>query len=641
MPYTREQLLAEAQRRGLSAPKTPSFSREQLMAEAQRRGLSVPPATAMVAPSAQPTQAAEFQADVPPMDPTAMEAWQAQYRGPAKPEPTIGQKIVGAGETALAAMTGATGGTAGMLSGTALGVIEAIKRGELGSAEGADMIERMASEGAERLTYAPRTAAGQEMASELGKAAAPLAALGPVVPPGVLQGVGAPARAAQYAHRKALRFAKKSLRGESADAPEVPPGSLSVGAEEVGQAQVRQQLAGELPVPIKLTKGQRERGFEQQQFERETAKLPEGEALRERFADQNVKLQQNLDSFLDQTGAEAFELRDIGLSVDKAIRGRASRDKKNIRDLYKQAEDSGEMRAPVDLPKFVQHLNDSAPEAEVANVLKAIRLKAVKIGAAQEAPDGTLVPGALSLKDAEGLRRSINAATNAEPTNIRQASIMKGLIDEDTETAGGDVYAKARGARRRFSENYEDIGAIKRLIGSKRGSQDRAVALEDVLNDTIFKSPLDSLRHVRRILQTEGDAGKQAWRDVQGGIMTHIRNQATDNMQIDQAGNRVVSPAKLNKVITQLDKSGKLEFIFSKKGAEQLRTVNEVSQDLLTSPPGSVNYSNTVSALTNALDTLGTFATTGIPVPAVSVIRHAAKKLKTRKTHKRVKEALN
>jgi len=54
MPFTREQLLAEAQRRGLQIPQAsqptqaPQFTREQLLAEAQRRGLQIP--------QAQPTQ---------------------------------------------------------------------------------------------------------------------------------------------------------------------------------------------------------------------------------------------------------------------------------------------------------------------------------------------------------------------------------------------------------------------------------------------------------------------------------------------------------------------------------------------------------------------------------------------------------
>ena len=45
-----------------------------------------------------------------------------------EPEPTIGEQIVGAGETALTTVTGATGGTLGMIGGTLKGIAEEMDR---------------------------------------------------------------------------------------------------------------------------------------------------------------------------------------------------------------------------------------------------------------------------------------------------------------------------------------------------------------------------------------------------------------------------------------------------------------------------------------------------------------------------------
>jgi hypothetical protein len=56
MPYSREELLAEARRRGLTVPSSsatisPQYSRDELLAEARRRGLTVPSGTQVSAPA--------------------------------------------------------------------------------------------------------------------------------------------------------------------------------------------------------------------------------------------------------------------------------------------------------------------------------------------------------------------------------------------------------------------------------------------------------------------------------------------------------------------------------------------------------------------------------------------------------------
>ncbi len=110
-------------------------------------------------------------------------------------------------------------------------------------------------------------------------------------------------------------------------------------------------------------------------------------------------------------------------------------------------------------------------------------------------------------------------------------------------------------------------------------------------------------------------------------------------MARDELGNPVVSAAQLDKAITALDKSGKLEFIFGKKGAEQLRTINEVAKDVLVAPPGSVNTSNTASVLLAAMD-MAISGSAGLPVPVLSGLRMAAKSVKNAKTRARVTQAL-
>ena len=573
-------------------------------------------------------------------------------------EPSVGEKIIGAGEAALTLGTGVTGGTVGMIGGTLKGLAEQILSGQFGSREAANLVEKSATQGAQALTYVPRTQSGQEQVQAVGEVLQNVLPVIPVVgPTGAVSAsakMAAPVVAATAGRVAApvVQAAKRTGQAVAKVVEPMMPGATtrrptpgtggSMGAAGVDMAALRQAKADELPVPIKLTEGQKTRQFEQQRFERETAKLPEvGAPIRERFATQNNQLQQNLETFIDMTGAEAPDLRSIGLVVDKALRDRAARDKTRIRTLYKDAEKAGEMEAPVKLDTVVQHLIDNAPEAEVANVLKATRAKALQLSVATEGPNGTLIAQPVTLKTAELFRRSIGGATNAEPTNIMQASQMRSLIDASTDGLGGNMYKQARAARARFGSDYENIGLVKNLLGQKRGSKDRAIAMEDVLRRSVIdpSTSLDSVRQVRRLLQTEGPNGQQAWKELQGGTLKFLRDEATKGVGRDELGNPILSPGQLDRVITQLDKSGKLDFVFGKKGAEQLRTINDVAKDVLVAPPGSVNTSNTASVLAGMMD-IAISGTAGVPAPVMTSFRLLTKGIKDAKTRAKVRQAL-
>ena len=579
---------------------------------------------------------------------------QVQETLPQYQEPGIGEKIAGAGETALALGTGVPGGTVGMIGGTLKGLAEQILSGEFGTQQAANLVEQEAMKGAQALTYAPRTQAGQEMTQVAGEAltqtipAIPLTAeLGMLstgtraARPAIVATAERAAASVKAAAVKAVEAVKQVLPGVEPARP--TPGTMgSGGAAGTDISTLRQMKAEELPVPIKLTEGQKTRTFEQQRFERETAKLPEvGEPLRERFAVQNKQLQQNLDAFIDMTGAEAPDLRAIGVSVDKALRARAARDKTRIRTLYKDAEKAGELEAKVVLSDVAAFLTHHEPEAAVANVLHFAKSKALHLGILTEDAAGNLVAQPAALKNIELFRRSINNATNAEPTNIHFAGMLKATIDDATDGLGGNLYKRARAARARYAHDYENVGVVKQLLNAKRGSEDRAVALEHVLNRSIIEpsTSLDSVRQLRRLLQTEGENGKQAWRELQGGTLQFIKDQALKNVAPDQFGNRIIAPAQLDRVITQLDKTGKLDFVFGKKGAEMLRTINDVAKDVLTSPPGAVNTSNTATVLAGLMD-VAISGTSGVPAPVMTSFRLITKSIKDARLRAQVKRAL-
>lgn len=565
--------------------------------------------------------------------------------------------VVGAGEVAATMATGTALGIPAMMAATLKEIAAQIDSGKIGSQEATNLIQQAAQQAAQAVTYAPRTQAGREQIMAIGDVAEDLPASIPIIgPAGIVAanvkaampfakaGTASASDAVVQAARDAGQKARLAIPITQSQSKPSPGTAASGGAAAVDMATIRRARAEELGFvdDAALTEGQATRQFEQQRFERETAKLQEeGAPIRDRFSAQHAQLINKLDEFARATGAEAPDLRAIGLAVSDALQSRAERDWARTGALYKEAKEAGELEAPAEVSSLIAHINDSMPEAEVANILKTARLKAIQLGAATEGPDGTLISTPITIDRAELLRRAIGDATNAEPTNIRQASIMKRLIDESTEGLGGEKYKKARASAAKYYSDYENIALIKHLIGTKRGTSDRAIALEDVLRRSVLdqSTSLDTVRQVRRLLQTEGEKGSQAWKELQGGTLNFIKDEATKGINKDSSGNPIVSPAQLDRVITKLDKSGKLDFIFGSQGAAQLRAINEVSKDALTAPPGTVNTSNTASVIAGMLD-IAISGTSGIPAPIMTSFRLLTKKTKEAKTRDRVEKSL-
>lgn len=582
--------------------------------------------------------------------------------------PTLGERLVGAGEAGLTTVTGMTGGTIGMIGGTAKQLVQNVLDGTFGTQQAADLVEKSAMEGAQALTYMPRTEQGREQAQAVGDfmqqtipvmpLTAEMGMLGQAVKnatPAVRAGVGqtsaAVSRAAAPVVQQAGRAAEavKAAPGRVAEAvglrstpePAPTPGTAgSVGAAGTDVATMRRIAGEELPVPVELTKGQATRDFGQLRFEQEAAKNPElGAPIRERMAEQNKAVRQSFDAWVDETGAQAPDNRATGIAVDKALTAKAARDKAEIRVAYKDAEKAGEMAAPVSVQQLIDVLNDSVSAESTAPVLSAARKELIRLGGAMEDANGNLIAKDMTLANAEQLRKFVNKVTGNDPTNIKFAGDLKRAIDASTEGAGGELYAKARSLRAKYADQYENRAVIADLLNNKRGMADRRVALEDVFDRVVFRGSLDDMRFARKVLQTGGEEGQQAWREVQGAAVRYIRDEATKNVQRDAWGNEIISPAALDKAIKRLDTDGKLDYLFGKRGAEKLRAVNDLTKTMFTTPPGSVNTSNTTSVLLAALD-MAASGSAGMPLPVMSGIRMMVRNVKDRKLRARIQDAL-
>lgn len=490
-------------------------------------------------------------------------------------------------------------GTVGQLLGRGTAVIKGLFGGKLGTQEGAAEAQATGRKVADALTYQPRGETAQDALRTVSHLMdkSKLAGMGPpeamtvgslIVPP-----VVGPARGAV---QQGARTVADMLRPEE-------PAMRGGGAAETAADTLRRTRAQSLPVPVKLSKGEASRDFAQQRFERETAKegSEAGNLMRQHSVEESQNIIKNMEWLMDETGAVAPSARVTGSTVDNALRARSDFLKGKYKDAYKRAEEAGETAALVDTTPLLKFINDNASSKGTASILKVAEDEAVRLGGATRTEKGVLFPEKMSINDMEKMRKRIVRDGQSDATNAHYAGELNKVIDSMTEGQGGKLYAEARTLFKDHSAEFKNQGALKKLLGNKPGTTDRAVAFEDVFDQVILRGSMDDTAAVFRSLDASGLKGKQAIAELKGATMKYLQDQASKNAARDINGNPVLSYAKLNNAVRELEIDGKLDLLFGKKGAQQIRDITETIADLNVAPPGAVNTSTTSSVLMEAL----------------------------------------
>ena len=590
-----------------------------------------------------------------------------QQIAPPPAQPSIGQQIVGAGETALTLGTGAVGGTLGTLAGTLQGLSQQILSGNFGTPEAMRAVEKAAAEGAQALTYQPRTQAGQEQVQAVGQVLANV--LPPVLPaiaaPGAIMQaartaaptVGAAGQIAGAAGRRAATATgqaiakpvqaattavRETLGMEVAPAPAQAGARVSAGAAATPEALRRTTTAETLPVPVTLTKGAATRDAQQLAFEKEQIKSDLGGPLRQRAEENNLQALQNFDALVDMTDAQLMDLSSTGGAVVKSLTEGLTAAKNRTRAAYKAAEKAGELENSVTLKTVVDYINENIPEGDLAPILKAAQQKAIAIGAAVPDADGRLVAQPITLRQAESLRQTFQRA-GFEGADQFHGGSLKRAFDVETEGLGGDLYKKARQIRLDQARKFENRAIVARLIKNRKGMEDPQVAADQVFRKSILNSSPEEITFLKRVLLTSGNDGQQAFKELQGATVRHLRDEATKGMGMDSQDRPLISPAKLHQSVQALDANGRLDVILGKKNAQVVRDLDDVVRYVTTVPPGTlVNSSGTAGTLLAAMAEAGaTGALTGLPLPVASGIRQIIKMRQEGRTKAKINEALN
>jgi hypothetical protein len=557
----------------------------------------------------------------------------AQNRGsvaPVEQPTTMANKLRSLYEVPATIGSGLVSQPTSMLYGLGKGAVQDISQGKMPTAESRDINYREARQATQFQPTSPTSIGALEsIGGALQEARIP-PYIGNI---GMIPSFAQAAGAAKPIMQEAMQTAKPVVNNMVQALRKEAPAMVGVGAAEVPEAATRAQLAQQLRVPVELSKGQAMRDLGQQKFEIETPKqFPElGKPLIEAQAKRNDAILQNFDAFVDATGKETYGLRETGRVVDKALVGAANKAKAQINAAYTAAKDAGETQQPLSYAPLKAYIDEQTPtvKRKLAPILSAVDEEIAR--------NDSKRTGQISINQLEDIYQFINK--NYEPGTPAgtYAKEMKGLINQITEGQGGELYQEARKLRTKFGREFENVGYVDKLLRTKPGTTDRSVAFEDVFDHAILNGSLDDVRAIGLTLKKSGPEGQQAFKELQGQTIQYIKDKVSSSVDVDSFGNPVVSPAKFKSVVTQLDQDGKLDYLFGKTGAQEIRDLLETTINVNAPLKGAANYSNTSSALMTALDKIG-----GIKIPVVSnVAGYAAEKGKEFALKKQIKESIN
>jgi len=406
---------------------------------------------------------------------------------------------------------------------------------------------------------------------------------------------------------------------------EQQPAMVGMGAATTDEALRRQERLSRLNIPA--TAGERTKNLAQQQFEAEVgrgvvtgiseeAKTKLAEQMSGFKANQQKAIVQNFERMTNEVNAEVADptqMRAVGKIVDKVLNDEYTKKYDAYKSLYAQADNAGETLQQVPYKNLLDFIETKTPTQR--KTLDPI-LDSVAESLRMNDPQGI---GTISVRALEDIYQQIGTvkdSANAKP--------MKNIITQMGEGAGGELYQKARAARAQLAKEFEDVRRVDKLLGTKAGYADRQVALDDVFKYVVLDGSLEEMRTVTKLLKKGGKEGEQAYAELKGQTIQHMKDMLTKS---DQPSFR-----NLNTLVNQLDAEDKLVYMFGKKGRDEIMDLRDAVQDVLVKQPGAVNYSNTSGAVLRGLEALQSIRFPGA--------KQAAEFARTSEVTGKVKEAL-
>jgi len=516
------------------------------------------------------------------------------------PEVSMRDRIMGVIETPLALGATLAGGAIAPI----VGIAGTLASGKYGTQEGI----RAGQEAMKAVQYQPRTQTAREALGAVGEFLQPItSALPPTLgsvgttlnalAPAAMMQAGAVARPVVSQAVTPVRNALTNVMTR-----EQQPGMVGMGAASTAEDLMRQQRLEQFG--IRATAGEREKDLAKQQFESdvqrgalagvsEQAKAELGKQYGAFKTGQKQDILNQFERMTEEVGGtiDRSTPRAVGTVIDKALVKQYQDKLKKVDAAYQAARDSGETKQIVDTTKLEQWLTENAPEAISVPQIQTIgaRLDALKRATNNQ----------ISIDDLENIYKSAGNLAEGNPSAARFMGQVKGVINEMTEGAGGDLYRAARTERKQLAKQFEDVDRVDKLLSTKAGKTDRKVALDDVYNHIVVDGSLEEMRTVTSLLKKTPE-GQQAYKELQGYTLQRMKDlllkqgEETDNIRLNN----------FNNFVTQLDREDKLGYMFGKAGRDRLLDLKQSISDVMVKEPGAVNYPNTAGAVLRGLEAL-------------------------------------
>ena len=392
----------------------------------------------------------------------------------------------------------------------------------------------------------------------------------------------------------AVAVTRNAMRGAPMPAaPVIDAAEVSaikgVSAAETPETILRQTTAAGLREPVPLTRGQITQSPTQLEFEKTMAKqFPEttGRPLVEQKEKAGEAIVRNFDQYIDATGAQKADMelvRPVGRAVDKALVEEAKKAKFEVDRAYTAARNSPEADAQIPYTDVTALIERYPPTTrrQLASILDAVDEELKRLD-----PSGT---GTIRLGQMEEVREFVNKLIQPGTPNAKIGKEVKDAIDEVTSNFGGEKFRNARELRKGYAQYFENASYVSKLLETKPNSKDRIVALDDVFKHSILDGSLEDTRAIGVVLKKGGDEAKQAWKELQGLTVAKLRDEADQLFQLARKGASVEAPFRSYQTrVRELDRSGKLEYLFGKKGAQELLdTVDTIGTVFARAPTGA------------------------------------------------------
>lgn len=491
-------------------------------------------------------------------------------------------------------------GLAGLVSAPFMGVDDAV--------ENIDSVR-------EALTYQPRTQQGQSNLEALGGLLAPIGdlfnsasqatgdaayelfgesptagAIGAAVPEAIASLVPGTLAARQG---KRIEAAAEAARQRDRISPALLDQEGSVGSAAASDARSGARSAESLPVPLDgdaaLTQGQATRNPAQWARERNLAKEDVGAALAQRFENQQGVLEDNLRWINDGMNRAPAQALDndyaFGAAIKQHLGNRRKAVKEKTNDLYEQAEKAGDLDSLINIDALgaaFKSLKDENFDVSNPGEIKKLAELAERTG---------VLKGPVTINNAEKFRQSINQflPDPLDPNHKRMAGILKSPVDAALDaTDSAPAYKQARQAYRKYKQEFDGNALTKRLTSNKAKTDSPQVGNEKVFS-AIEQASIDDVRKMMRSV-AKSPGGVEMIHGLGQRVMMGI-------MEKTLRGNGF-NHNQFSREIAKLDRSGKLDALYGRERAQQLRDLSETANRVGQRPFGAaVNDSNTAPTI--------------------------------------------